>query len=271
MRILCLHGHGTSAEIFRSQTAAFRAKLDRSWQFDFVDAPFPCAPSPGIDVLFAKSGNYTWWPKNTVQAVRASHLWLDDYLADNGPYDGVCCFSQGCSLIGSYLLYHARETPDAPPPFSFAVFICGGLPFPVLEDLGLPISRRAHEINERTGKIMRAKAAVLYEKAAAPDQIQKGVGLWDNTTDLVHNPGDLPDPTDVFGLDFSAFPADVRIGIPTLNVYGAKDPRWPSSIQLAYFCDDRMMYDHGGGHDVPRSSEVSVKIAEMLKSLSQRK
>ena len=287
MRVLCLHGHGTSAQIFRAQTgsfqrlhvlmtvsniafaAAFRSKLDKSWQFEFVDAPFPCPPAPGIDVLFTKSENYTWWPKNSVQAIRASHLWLDDYLEEHGPYDGVCGFSQGCLLINSYLLYHARETPEVALPFRWAVFLCGGVAFPVLEDLGLPISRRAHEINDLSSKTMKAKASVLYDMAANPSQIQLGVGLWDNTADLLHDPKMMPDERDCFGLDFSKFPKDLRIRIPTVHIYGGKDPRWPSSIQLAYFCDDRKMYDHGGGHDVPRSSDVSVKIAELIKTVNK--
>lgn len=210
-----------------------------------------------------------WWPRDTVQAIRAAHLWLEDYVAEHGPYDGVCCFSQGCLLIASYLLYHARETPDKPLPFGWAVFICGGLSFPVLEDLGVPVSQKAHDINDRSSKLMKAKAAALYDMATNPNQIQLGVGLWDNTADLLHNPDKMPDERDVFGLDFTTVPDELRIRIPTVHVYGAKDPRWPASIQLAYLCDNRKMYDHRGGHDVPRSSEVSIKIAGLIKSVSE--
>lgn len=222
-------------------------------------------------MLFTKSGNYTWWPRNSVQAIRAAHLWFEDYIAEHGPYDGVCCFSQGCALIGSYLLYHAREAPDEPLPFRWAVFICGGMSFPVLEDLGLHVSKRAHDMNELSSKLMKAKAAALYDLAANLDQIQPGVGLWDNTSDLLHDPEKLPSDRDVFGLDFTKFPEDVRIKIPTVHIYGAKDPRWPSSIQLAYFCDNRKMYDHGGGHDVPRKSDVSANIAKLIKDVSKER
>lgn len=44
-------------------------------------------------------------------------------------------------------------------------------------------------------------------------------------------------------------------------------PRGPAGIQLAEFCDDRLDYDHGGGHDTPRSAEVSDKIGGMIKQL----
>lgn len=268
MRFLCLHGHGTSASIFKSQTVAFRNKLDSSYQFDFVDAPFRCSPAPGVDVIF-NSGNYTWWPQATPQAIRASHLWLDDYIAEHGPYDGVLGFSQGCSLVGSYLLYHAKENAGAPLPFKVAIFICGGMPFSALEDLGLPVSKRAHDISERTSQMLKNKAAELKMWAANVDKIQPGVGLWDNTNGLLHDPNKKPNPTDVFGLDYTAFPQNIRINIPTVHISGAKDPRWPASMQLAFFCNSRLMYDHGGGHDVPRSTEVSLRIAQLVRDVCE--
>lgn len=213
------------------------------------------------------SGTYTWWPQPTVALIRGSHRRLLDHIADNGPYDALCCFSQGCSLALSFLLYHARENPGEPPPFRSVVFICGGVPFSVLADLGLEVSARAHEVNERTVRAMKAKAANLTHMAANLHQVRLGVGLWDDTSDLVHDPAVVPDERDVFGIDFTAVPDELRIRIPTVHVYGAKDPRWPSGMQLAYFCSDRKMFDHGGGHDIPRSTEVSERIAELIRGL----
>ena len=316
MRILCLHGQGTSAYIFKSQTgalvcpcftvagtylaqrrggaggkppgqsrslthtnrapaparlssdpAAIRAKLPTHYAFEYVDAPFPCAPAPGVRVLY-ETGHFTWWREQSVAAIRDAHRWLDAYMAEHGPYDAVMGFSQGCALVGSYLLYRARERRPAPLRFRSAVFVCGGMPLGVLEDLGVSVSARAHEVNEETVRLMKERAGALSELAQNPEQIRPGVGLWDDTTGLLHDAARLPSERDVFGLDFTAMPADLRIRIPTVHVYGAKDPRWPASIQLAYFCDNRRMYDHGGGHDIPRSTEVSDTIAEMLKQLS---
>lgn len=201
---------------------------------------------------------------NTPQAVRSAHLWMEEYIEENGPYDAVFCFSQGCSLIGSYLLYHAQENPQDPLPFRSAVFVCGGLPLPVLEDIGLEVPQRAHELNERTVVQMKSKSAQLYDV----DSLPKGQGLWDYTADLEHDTDELPDETDCFGLDFTKFSQDIRIKIPTAHIYGAKDPRWPAGIQLAYFCDDRRMYDHLGGHDIPRTTQVSVRIAELIKEVN---
>ena len=39
MRILCLHGHGTSSEIFETQLAAIREALDDSDEYVYIDGP----------------------------------------------------------------------------------------------------------------------------------------------------------------------------------------------------------------------------------------
>ncbi|EFX03892.1 ef-hand calcium-binding domain protein [Grosmannia clavigera kw1407] len=272
MRVLCLHGRGTSAAIFKSQTAAMRAKLDSSFVFEFVDGPFRCTPAPGIDTLF-DSGTFAWWPQESVMGIRAAHLWLDEYMAAHGPYDALMGFSQGCILIGSYLTSWARDHPQQkprPPPFRAAIFVCGGMAVSWMEELGLTVSPRARDIDQRSVQSLHRKAGRLRELAANPDLIQRGVGLWDDTTDLVHSPGSLlpQGDHDVFGLDFASFPSVVFIQIPTVHIYGSKDPRLPSSVQLAHFCKIREMYDHGGGHDIPRSSSVSLHIAGMITRLA---
>jgi len=268
MRVLCLHGQGTSAEIFKSQTVALRNKLPPTYTFTFLDGPFHCTPAPGIKVLF-ESGTYTWWPKPTINAIRGAHDYILDHISQHGPYDILMGFSQGCALIGSLLLYHARETPHEPLPFRAAMFLCGGLPFQVLEDLGLPVSERAYAINEETVRLLKARAGALTQLAANPEQITFGTGLWDDVTGLVHDPEVMPEEEDCFGLDFSIIPRTVRIKIPTVHVFGGKDPRWPASMQLAYFCEKerRTMWDHGGGHDIPRSTGVSLKLAGLLEEL----
>ncbi|KAK4450031.1 family of serine hydrolases 1 [Podospora aff. communis PSN243] len=269
MRILCLHGQGTSAQIFKSQTVALRNKLPSHYTFDFLDAPFHCSPAPGIKVLFS-SGTYTWWPRPTINAIRGAHQYMLDHIESHGPYDAVMGFSQGCSLIISYLLYHARETPSEPLPFRAAIFICGGLPLQVLEDLDLPVSQKAYEINDETVRLLKARAGALTALAADPSRITPGTGLWDELEGLVHDPEVMPDEEDVFGLDFTIIPRDMRVKIPTVHVYGAKDPRWPASMQLAHFCERREMYDHRGGHDIPRSTDVSVKIAQLVEGLAEK-
>ncbi|KAL3476018.1 serine hydrolase FSH [Aspergillus californicus] len=279
-RILCLHGHGTSASIFKTQTASFRSKLPDSYTFDFIDAPFPSKPAPGIEAIYPNSPTYTWFREPTPTAIRASHDFIKDYARENGPYDAVCCFSQGCSLIGSMALYHAFDNQDDTGwkekeefPFPTAIFICGGMPLWVLEDLGLDVSARAHMINKTTSTLLQGTAGKLSTFAADTRLIKRGRGLWDSNLEegvLIHDPTTRPERADVFGLDYAGFPEWARIDIPTVHVSGCKDPRWPAGIQLAEFCSDRVEFDHGGGHDIPRSTGVSGRIATMIRDVLGR-
>ncbi len=94
------------------------------------------------------------------------------------------------------------------------------------------------------------------------------MSLWDEVPpeDLEHDPSEAPPSSDVYGLDFSSFPEDLKIKIPTVHVYGAKDPKYVASMQLVHFCEEnrRRTFDHGGGHDVPRRTDVSERIAELV-------
>lgn len=153
-----------------------------------------------------------------------------------------------------------------PLPFKAAIFICGGVPLPALEDLGLPVSKKAWEINEKTSQQLKSKTAKYAALADAPEKIQIGLGLWDyDREEMSHDHDKFPDAKDVYGLDFTAFRKDIRIKIPTVNIYGVKDPRYPAAMQLSHFCENTKRYDHGGGHEVPRSTAVSEEIARLVR------
>ncbi|KAB8276863.1 serine hydrolase FSH [Aspergillus minisclerotigenes] len=233
MRILCLHGRGTSAQIFKSQTTSFRSRLnDLPITFDFIDAPYPTTPASGID-LFYDPPYYTFWPDDSPTSLQNARTWLLNHIAKNGPYDAVLGFSQGCSLAALTLLLHAHESPLTPPPFKAAIFICGGAPLPLLEELGYTITP---EMRSRDAE-SRKKLSIQADSAGIRGEMERcGIGK-------------------------------VKIGVPTVHVYGRKDPRFVAGVQLSGVCEGsvRQCFDHGGGHDIPRSSAVSERLAELVR------
>ena len=237
-----------------------------------MDAPFDSTPAAGVDAFFPPP-NFTFWQGTDPKDVKRAHKWLIDLLDRQGPYDGVVCFSQGCSLIASFILYHNNERPEEPLPFAGAIFICGGIPLVVLTDLGLPVSAEAWDINNRTGRALQEKAGAAGAeiRAIMEGGLDARRGLWDCTDTLEQDPlAPFPtDRTDVFGLDFTLFPDTLKISIPTVHVYGSKDPRYPSSMQLVHFSEEgkRRRYDHTGGHDIPRTTIVSDQISNLVKWL----
>lgn len=269
MRFLCLHGKGTSAAIFSVQTASFRYKLDDdSINFEFIDGLFPSDPAPDVPYFYSPP-YYAWWEGNNPASVRTSHTWLLSKLARDGPYDGVLLFSQGCSLIASFLLYHQATNPTSPPPFKVAIFICGGIPLQILEDLGAKVSQEAHDWDEKTRVLLREK------NTDAASILSQGHDRWgssaeDDTAEEAESndpSATMNNPHNVFGLDTTQFSEHSKIRIPTVHIYGAKDPRRSASLQLACLCraEVRKIYDHGGGHDIPRRKEVSEAIAGLVR------
>jgi len=268
MRFLCLHGKGTSAAIFRSQTASFRYKLDElddTFTFNFIDGPFPSKPAPDVG-LFYNPPYYSFYelpPLGSIKDIRAANKLLLDKLTRDGPYDGVMGFSQGCAVISSFLFYHQVEKPGIPPPFKVAVFICGGVPLAVLDDLCIEVSQKARDVDDRSRQQLSEQAGSINAM-----DLRRGNDRWTGTGDET-TPGvtdGAVDPKNIFGLDTTAVPDDLKIKVPTIHVYGAKDPRRPASLQLAYLCDSskRKIFDHGGGHDIPRTKVVSEGIAELM-------
>lgn len=267
MRILCLHGKGTSGSILKSQTcssprhatpsaansqtASFRTHLsDIPIEFTFLDGPFPSPPAAGID-LFYQPPYYSFTEENTLEALHASCKWLADHLARAGPYDAVMGFSQGCYIAASFLLLHQINHSNEAPPFKAGIFICGGAPLSLAESLGFSFSE---EVWERD----RAGREALFAQADSEAILAKGADRW--TGSAMHD-----------GIDEEQVRRGLQgpcsIGIPTVHVYGNKDPRYVAGVQLSGLCveETRRVFDHGGGHEIPRTDVVSRSIAGLIK------
>lgn len=90
-------------------------------------------------------------------------------------------------------------------------------------------------------------------------------------SDLHIDPSTRVDPSDVFGLDVTQMPQQLQINIPTIHIYGRIDSRLPASIQLIHLSDPtkRMVYEHEGGHNIPRNSVAAERIASLMNECAQ--
>lgn len=270
MKILCLHGKGTSGAIFRSQTcqylatanpeilanpnpaASFRARLaDQNIEFDFVDGPHEDSPAAGVD-LFYSPPYYSWYEGNGVEPAREACGWLNEYIARNGPYDAALMFSQGCVLGSSALLFHQEETPHLPLPFKAAIFICGGTSLSVLEEMGFHVSAEARErdLASRSALALQADSSALLSRGS---DRWTGLGALDGGLSEEELRNEITSP--------------YRIDLPTVHIYGSKDPRYAAGVHLSGICEPsrRRVFNHGGGHEIPRSEAVSTSIAELIR------
>ncbi|EXJ91410.1 hypothetical protein A1O1_04522 [Capronia coronata CBS 617.96] len=107
MRILCLHGYGTSGAIMRSQMHAVISQADPSYEFVFLDGEYECPPAQGLGGSVdgpTLCFNKAFGPDE----IQSSLDHLDDFIETEGPFDGILGFSQGGSLALSYLLRDAE-------------------------------------------------------------------------------------------------------------------------------------------------------------------
>jgi predicted esterase len=144
--ILCLHGSGTSAEIFRIQTVRLRRLLAPNFDFVFVDAPFTVPPGPGVLPIFEGLEPYRSWVEpaelHTVQQyVPDATLTVllgacNQHLANGGgPIIAVMGFSLGARLAAGLMLEHQSERLLKP---AFAIFLNGTYPPLVLPAPNVP-------------------------------------------------------------------------------------------------------------------------------------
>lgn len=159
------------------------------------------------------------------------------------------CFSQGCYLAASTLLLHQIHRPADPPPFKAAIFICGGAPLLLAESIGFDISEEVWT-QDRAGR--DALSAQADSGAILAQGAKRWVGVGSDSVDEEAIRSVMSGP--------------YRIDVPTVHLYGSKDPRYVAGIQLSGMCDPgkRRVFNHEGGHEIPRTEAVSKTIAELV-------
>lgn len=246
-RILCLHGGGVNAEVFRMQARSIIRALEDRFRFVFADAPFFCDAGPGIVPVYEDFGPFRrwlrWLPEHSeIEAQSATdEIWwqlndamaTDDKLGATGPWVGLLGFSQGAKLSASLLFeqqYRNKmkasgqntQDDDRKPDFKFAVLLAGRAPI---------VSLRPETDNVKN----LANAA----------EISEGFNSIDTTSD------------------------DHILHLPTIHVHGLQDAGIHLHRQLLNnYCDpsSTILVEWDGAHRVPiKTSDVQKIVDPILK------
>lgn len=120
-RILCLHGGGSNAAVFRMQCRVIIAHLRPYFRLVFAEAPYESPSGPDIDLVYGDWGPFkSWWRPTIGQPFGSAYdlrdsleafneaivdaMDEDDKLGGTGEYVGVLGFSQGGNAAASVLL-----------------------------------------------------------------------------------------------------------------------------------------------------------------------
>ncbi|GLI79439.1 hypothetical protein PoHVEF18_007774 [Penicillium ochrochloron] len=144
-RILCLHGGGTNARIFRAQCRGILKHLQHEFRFVFAQAPFPSAAGPDVLSVYKQWGPFSRWlraspgdaeSQDTVTELDRTletAMNLDTLEGATGEWVGVLGFSQGAKLAAS-LLYRQQRTPSlSKTNFRFGILLAGSAPLATLD------------------------------------------------------------------------------------------------------------------------------------------
>lgn len=241
-RILCLHGGGTNARIFRMQCRVLSRMLEPYFRFVYAEAPFESPAGPDVLSVYADYGPFKrwlrWLPDHPevedhaaiadIDAQLKDAMAADDRAGAKGPWVGLLGFSQGAKLSASLLfrqqiraakLGRAKAGSD----WKFAVLMAGRAPIVNLEP-----------------------SLFASSMLSAPSQI----GL-----------SDRPDLVEMMK-------GEHVLKIPTIHVHGLKDPGLHLHRELLEdYCDPdtTRLIEWNGEHRVPlKGTDVQPLIDQIL-------
>ncbi|KAI1744940.1 serine hydrolase FSH [Xylaria scruposa] len=116
-RILCLHGGGTNARIFRAQCRVLSRYLEPHFRLVYAEAPYSSAPGPDVAAVYSSDGPFKRWlrwlptheelddkvaVRDVDRAIKEA-MDTDDAEGADGQWVGLLGFSQGAKLAASLL------------------------------------------------------------------------------------------------------------------------------------------------------------------------
>ncbi|KAL4784901.1 serine hydrolase FSH [Aspergillus varians] len=121
MHFLCLHGFGTNSKILEMQTAALRYELGDGHTYDYAEGIFTQELAPEVQHLGTNdAAAYSYFDVSPGADSLKPVQDLEDFIATEGPYDGVIAFSQGIMVASTLVIHNIQK--GKPVPFKCAVF-----------------------------------------------------------------------------------------------------------------------------------------------------
>ncbi|EED18832.1 DUF341 family oxidoreductase, putative [Talaromyces stipitatus ATCC 10500] len=135
LKILCLHGAGTNAQILDSQLAPLVRALqkDQIATFHSVEGEVEDSPGPGIEGFFeGPFFSYYKWPQTVHDdghSVTTAYNMLYEIIEEDGPFDCILGFSHGGAVAAGLMVHHITQNPYDSPLFRCAIFFNSFPPF----------------------------------------------------------------------------------------------------------------------------------------------
>ncbi|KAH8664733.1 serine hydrolase FSH [Xylariales sp. PMI_506] len=273
VRILCLHGTAINPAIFRSKTEKLRNYLPEDYTYEWFSGDKEVVPQKFLGEVYP--GPYlTYIDFLTTENIGAALDRIEEFIEEEGPFDGVMGVSEGSMLASSLILKHQNEKPFDPPLFRFAIFIAGALPFTWSPDYGYdvygllmsqnPLSVDAKEwIDHNENGEVNPQSLQFSGHLVLTDMFPNWEQRRQELAEMHSNPDNAHLKPHCYHPDIS----QERINIPTAHTWGTKDIFIGHAMALLELCEPSMAahYIHDGEHDVPHTVEHNKRFSEIVK------
>ncbi|KAN0081814.1 Serine hydrolase FSH [Elaphomyces granulatus] len=244
---------GTSSQIFEAQLSRIKDQLEGHHDFVFLQGEVETDPAPGIKEFYP-GPYYTYFEVPTKCQVQEALELLEEFIEDEGPFDGVIAFSNGAAVAASYLLQDSKR-PSPQHPFKCAVFFCASLPF----DLdSIPFTSSVDGTYHLVGSAKPISSRQIF--SSMPELQSNGICTekWDRKTPLLWRYGTFQDY--ITG----------SIGIPSTHIFATNDITYREQSMLSqklFQAQNREVVEHREGHDIPRDRNSTAKIQRSIQNM----
>lgn len=177
-------------------------------------------------------------------------------------------------LASSLILKHQNEKPFSPPPFRFAIFIAGAMPFTWNSSYGHDVYALLMSENPLTVDPEEWISLAERENVKPTDLQFFGDTIltdmfpnWEQRRHELHDMHTNPQNSHLKPHCYHPGISDERILIPTAHTWGTRDILIGHAVGLYNLCDKETasMYIHDGDHDVPHTVEHNRRFSEIVK------
>ncbi len=254
-RILCLHGGGVNAAIFKAQSRSLIRHLQHSFRLVWADAPFFCDPHADVIDVYGSYAPFRRWlrwlpehPEIDAESCIEENGYAmrtamedDDREGGTGEWVGLMGFSQGAKLSASILLEQQAKEAKARKEGREVTIGFTGVP----------------ELHWRFGILLAGRAPLSNFN---PDVLH---------SDALVGAGDLSE-----GFQFCKdVDKDSMLRIPTLHVHGMADAGLHLHRKMLHeYCskESTTLVEWEGAHRIPLKSKDVDRVVGAIYDMAQK-
>lgn len=301
-RILCLHGGGTNARIFRAQCRGLFAQLKTQFRLVFAEAPFAShEPGPDVGAVYGQWGPFRRWlryrpdqpwipPADVARAIdyACEHAMVEDDVSNGatGEWVAVLGFSQGAKVAAS-LLYRQQMRRQIPKEMLSSIdsrFSWVSASSDSRRDSDSSFDSDASADSEswsggglkskpyfRFGILLAGRGPLVSLEDDSATDLSYAAELVDASS-LTGNPSNHLQDLQIMKESLRYNDLAVKLQIPTIHVHGRQDPGIEFHRGLYRdACDpqSRILVEWEGGHRLPFKSLDVAAVVDKVQMLAR--